>query len=89
MKETMDNSETASGWLGILEFAQVSGSIPSGANFGGLIHTELAALALNGPLQVGSEMSPLELVDSWIGYRVFKKNKNSETARCDLREWVR
>jgi len=38
----------------------------------GQVHTELA-LALNGPSQVGGGIGPLELVDSWIGYRVFRK----------------
>jgi len=54
-----------------LEFAppKVSSSIPSGANFGGLIPYR-ASLALNGPPQVGGGIGPLRLVDSWIGYRV-------------------
>jgi len=40
--------------LGILEFVplKVSGSIVTGANFGGQVHTELA-LALNGTLASG------------------------------------
>jgi len=28
-----------------------------------------------GPPQVGNEIGPLELVDPWIGYQVFKKKK--------------
>jgi len=28
-----------------------------------------------GPPQVGGGIGPLGLVDSWIGYRVFKKKK--------------
>ena len=40
-----------SGWFGILDCAplKVSGSIPTGANFGGQIHTELCSSLERGP----------------------------------------
>jgi len=52
-----------SGWLGILEFAppKVSGSIPSGANFGGLSPYR-ACSGFKRPPQVGSGVGPLGLV---------------------------
>jgi len=62
-----------SGWLGILEFAppKVSGSIPSGANFGGLSPYRACSGFKQAPPQVGGEIGPLGLVGPWIGYRVF------------------
>jgi len=59
-----------SGWLGILEFAppKVSGSIPSGANFGGL-----SPYSIQRAPQVGGGIGPLGLVGPWIGNRVLNK----------------
>jgi len=61
-----------------LEFAplKVSGSIPSGANFGGKVHTKLCFGFKWGPSQVGGGIGPLGLVGCWTGYQVLKKKQN-------------
>ncbi|KEH38292.1 hypothetical protein MTR_2g067390 [Medicago truncatula] len=63
-------------WLGILECAplKVLGSILSGANFGGQVHTEQKLRT--GPPQVGGGIGLVRLVGPWIGYRVFKNQMN-------------
>jgi len=52
--------------LEILEFAppKVSGSIPYGANFGGLSPYRACSGFKRGPPQVGDEIGPFGLVDS-------------------------
>jgi len=76
----MLNEEPISGWpsawLEILEFAppKVSGSIPSGANFGGLSPYRACSGFKWSPASERWDWSP-GLVGPWIGYRVFFKKK--------------
>jgi len=52
---------------------EISGSIPSGANFNGLSLYRACSGFKRGPASRRWDWSP-RLVDSWIGYRVLKKN---------------